>query len=58
MSLKGNDAWLESAGENFYEAIEEEDFSLAIAILKDVEEAGFVEAARDMRNTLKMRQSE
>lgn len=58
MSNKENDVWLGSAFENFSEAIEVEDYRLAEAICKDTEDAGFVEAARDMRNTLKMSQSE
>jgi len=58
MSNNENQVWLESAVENFAEAIEGENFELAKEIMNDTADAGFIEAAKDMRNTLRMSQAE
>jgi hypothetical protein len=52
MSLAENDEWLESARENFEEALDVEDFALCRAIIADCFTEGFDAAARALQREL------
>ena len=52
MSHKANDAWLEAAQENFQEALDNSDYSLAAAVANDVDDAGFEKEAKKMRQSI------
>lgn len=55
MSHPTNTVWLESAKENFDQALAEGNYALCKDIIADIQEAGFLEQGRelneDLRNT-------
>lgn len=53
MSMKQNLEWLEAAEENFYEACELGNISMAKAIIADTFDAGFPSEARTMNLLLR-----
>lgn len=53
MSHPINTAWIESAHENFEEALTRGDIALAKAIIADVIDAGFTDIARSMNLELR-----
>lgn len=53
MSNKQNDTWIESAFENFEQAIADGDFNFARAVVQDVRDSGFRESAARMELLLK-----
>jgi hypothetical protein len=55
MSNKYNELWLEAANNNFEQAVEEDNTQLVEAIIKDVADAGFRDAAQTMQYELKIR---
>ncbi len=53
MSNIQNEAWVESAHENFQDAVSEGNLLLAKAIIEDVIDAGFKDEAQKMNETLR-----
>lgn len=53
MSNKNNDEWLEAANENFTEALESDNISLAKDIIADTLDNGFSDAGREMNKKLR-----
>lgn len=48
-----NEEWLEAAYENFLEAIQDDNISLAKDIIADVQEEGFTDKGREMNLILR-----
>lgn len=58
MSTPQNDAWLESARENFEEALEVEDWALCRAVIADCYSEGFNATARTLQELLNSAQNQ
>lgn len=53
MSEQVNERWVEAAYENFQEAVENEDITLAKSIIADTQELGFKQEAQIMNAELR-----
>lgn len=58
MSNRYNDEWLAAAQEQLTEAIEDRNFSFALDIIKDIEDAGFLRVSKEARRLLVLAEQE
>jgi len=53
MSKRQNDEWAETAYDNFQQAVDDGNLSLANDIIEDVKDSGFSDLARRMKQEIK-----